>query len=696
MKGRRLSSTAIGVLTFVGLGTGLYLSVGSADSQTAAPPAPTGASQTAPVTVDETALRYFARQGDTQRLQAEIARLKSLYPNWTPPADPSAFPAPSDAQLDRLWQLYSEGKYAEARQAIAERQQQQSGWQPPADLVTRLDTADARQRLINASDLEQNETVVRLGAENPELLTCGDVDVLWRVAKAFAGTGRDSRAVDAFRYILTNCENPQERAATVQMALPLLSEQELNQLLTLERTGPDGVGEFTAIRGDIVRQKIASGGADSDVNATPADIALLEKLAEEADTDTDPLLLGWYFFQHDDFSDARKWFELAGQRNSTDEAARGLSLSLIGLRQFVEAEATMRPYSSLSPQDRAVYLAASANLLATEPPVFLEAPVLANMVKEVAEAKDAATAEQLGWYSYALNQFQTAGQWFSTSLEWRPDGELAAFGLALTYQRLGNQAGLTAIQRAWAGRSERIANIGTDWSEAQPASSTPVAPTPPPASPALSYAPAPVAAAPAATPDPAPAPAPAARQTRAAPTGNTGNAGCQTFIPPESLAARPALNRGWCLMRANRPMEAAPAFDVALKTTADASIRQDAAYGLTLAYLRLGLVDRASAAASQAPQPQNRRLELESAILSQRATGFFDADRPVETLMVLDQRNRIVPEPIDLMVLRGYSYMKLRRYPEARQIFRAIAAVGNREGVRGLAAVNEAMNPTPQ
>ena len=35
--------------------------------------------------VDETALRYFARQGDVRRLNAEIARLHSLYPDWTPP-----------------------------------------------------------------------------------------------------------------------------------------------------------------------------------------------------------------------------------------------------------------------------------------------------------------------------------------------------------------------------------------------------------------------------------------------------------------------------------------------------------------------------------------------------------------------------------------------------------------------------------
>ena len=40
-----------------------------------------------PPAVDESALRYFAAQGDTRRLEAELARLRALYPEWKPPAD---------------------------------------------------------------------------------------------------------------------------------------------------------------------------------------------------------------------------------------------------------------------------------------------------------------------------------------------------------------------------------------------------------------------------------------------------------------------------------------------------------------------------------------------------------------------------------------------------------------------------------
>ncbi|MGO8499567.1 cellulose synthase, partial [Rhizobium ruizarguesonis] len=80
--------------------------------------------------VDESALRYFASRGDNVRLQAEISRLQALYPNWVPPADPLALPQNGDKQLEAMWQLYSDGLYAELRKAVADRQAADAGWQP--------------------------------------------------------------------------------------------------------------------------------------------------------------------------------------------------------------------------------------------------------------------------------------------------------------------------------------------------------------------------------------------------------------------------------------------------------------------------------------------------------------------------------------------------------------------------------------
>src|SRR6202008_4344676 len=113
---------------------------------------------------------------------------------------------------------------------------------------------------------------------------------------------------------------------------------------------------------------------------------------------------------------------------------------------------------------------------------------------------------------------------------------------------------------------------------------------------------------------------------------------------------------GWCLMNLNRPMEAAKAFEVALQNSSQQA-REDAAYGQSLAYLRLGLASNAAVSAAKMPQSRQRALELQTAILTKRATNAFDAKRYREAILFLDQLSQIQSERLDLMVLRGYAYL---------------------------------------
>jgi tetratricopeptide (TPR) repeat protein len=164
--------------------------------------------------------------------------------------------------------------------------------------------------------------------------------------------------------------------------------------------------------------------------------------------------------------------------------------------------------------------------------------------------------------------------------------------------------------------------------------------------------------------------------------------GCRTTINPQTLSPDAALARGWCLMELNRPVEAAAAFEVGL-LGASAKTREDAAYGQSLAFLRSGLASKAAVAAVKAPQNRQRALELQTAILADKAVAAFDAGRPRETLLALDQLKQITPERTDLMALRGYAYLKLKRYGDARRVFEALAAIGNTDGQRGVAIIHE-------
>lgn len=648
------------------------------------PAAPLSARTSTQPKVDETALRYFAARGDTKRLEAEIARLKALYPTWVPPQNPLAAAPLGDPQLDAMWKLYSDGKLAELEKAIAARQQAEPGWTPPQDLADRLKLAEAREQLVKAADLKNYDEVVRIGAANAGLLTCGDVDVLWRVAEAFAETNRKDRATDAYLYVLRNCDKPEERLGTVQKALPLLPRSDIALLLALERKAPDGKGEFEPVRADIARQSLADAGKDAKLTVLPEDLTLVEKLANDQNLVSDNLLLGWYHLRRDDPQGAETWFRRAYLKESSAETAQGLALSLVDTKRAAEAETVLYQWRDSNDDTRKVYLAAVANLLAATPPPQPTPDVLDRMSRAVVAARDPVSAQQFGWYADALNQFQTAGQWFALALGWKPDDEPNAYGLALMRWKLGDKADMHEMQRAWAGRSERIARVGEP--EAKQRVATPTTPLPPlaPAQPGVEpQARAPVAALP--TREPAPERRTAPRRAAAQPRN------CQATQDPTGLAPEQALSRGWCLMEINRPLEAAAAFEVALR--GNGRTRGDAAYGQSLAYLRAGLVDMAAVASAKAPLNGGRATEIRTALLEQQALAAFEHGRYRETLMTLQERARIAPERINLMILRGYAYLKLRRFADAEQVFRAAAATGDRDALKALGDLARARSP---
>lgn len=650
--------------------------------------------------VDESALRFFARKGDKVRLDAEIARLRALYPDWTPPADPLAEPEHIDQQLAQMWKLYSEGKYDEVRKALATRQATEPGWKAPADLVAKLAAGETRLALVAASNAKRHDDVVRLAARTPELLTCDDVDVLWRVADAFGNTARQPRAMDAFGYILDNCTKEPERLATMMKASAVLDYGQMQTLLGKEKKTSAGAGEFEPIRNDLARSFVGEGGINARLAVALDYVNRLKSLVTNEGKASDALLLGWYYIKRKQMVEAAPFFRLAREIEDSASASQGLALTLIAAKDPKDAEAVMYNWRNSSKEGWATYFAATANLMAVQPPPVIEPEVLARISAAVTERREIKTAENFGWYALAFQQPRTAAQWFRTTLTWKPDYEPAAYGLTVARLRLKDDAGVKQMQRLWGGRSERIATI-TDPKRNKQSEIEESVPSPDsarPVDPSLDDA-----ATQSIDPEtdvdrtintrsirkpntPVVATDPITTQTtirvnqvNSRPRGK----GCGNSIDPATLSPAAAMTRGWCLMELNRPIEAAAAFDVALRSPT-ASMREDAAYGQSLAYLRAGLVDQAAVAATRARQNVKRAVELQTAILADRALNALRDGRPRETLIYLDQLAQLQTERAGLTVVRGMAYRQLGRDAEATRIFESLAATGNRDAIKAL------------
>nr|WP_298097446.1 cellulose synthase [uncultured Shinella sp.] len=627
--------------------------------------------------VDESALRYFASRGDTARLNAEIARLRALYPTWTPPENPLAVPVNEDKQLEEMWALYSQSRYADVRAAITKRQKDEPQWTPPADLVERLDVAEKRAALVAASNAGKSEDVVRFGAETPSLLTCSDADVLWRVAEAFVKTDRVQRAKDAYGYMLDNCTDAPVRVATVQKASTLLGYQDMQDLLARERAGPDGVKEFDAIRSDLARRFVGEGDEDPEITVAPAYLKLVEKLVTDEGLASDALLLGWYHLRRDQNAAAEPFFRKARAVEDSASASQGLALILLARKMPGEAEDVMYAWRTTSDQAMQTYLAATTNLLALDPPPKLETKVLSRIAQVTLEEKHPETGEQFGWYALAMDQSATAEEWFAQVLKWKADYEPAAYGLGVARLRLEDEAGVAAVKQAWAGRSERIARLGEqDATDEKTQVTTERQPRVARTEQRLMTRE--VVEEVAARPQ---------RGVRTARRAGSVTADCRSTRNPAGLAPASALTLGWCLMERNRPLEAAQAFEVALN--GEGRTKSDAAYGQSLAYLRAGLTSDAAVAATKAKLDQSRGAELQTAILADRAVSSFRAKRYRETIGYLDQRNQFRAEPTDLMILRAFSYKNLGMRVDAARLFEALGETGRQDAIRALAEMRD-------
>ncbi|MEM0909164.1 MAG: hypothetical protein AAGJ94_17500, partial [Pseudomonadota bacterium] len=170
-----------------------------------------------------------------------------------------------------------------------------------------------------------------------------------------------------------------------------------------------------------------------------------------------------------------------------------------------------------------------------------------------------------------------------------------------------------------------------------------------------------------------------------------------TAIRNRNLSAAEANARGFCLLELNRPVEAAQAFDLArLGARRGSSAAADAVYGATLAAIAAELTDEAAIVATLEPNSRGRRTELQTGILTQRASAANAAGRFVEAIYAVQTRNRIAPLQNDLLLLEGFAHLRRKDSRSARRLLRAVYGTGaTSASSSGVIEANRARFPGP-
>lgn len=615
-----------------------------ADRAFAAPPA--DPKPAAGARVDESALRYYAAQHATARVDAEIRRLRALYPGWEPPAD--LYRPAADEQ--GLWDLYGKDQVAELKLEIERRAARQPGWRPSQDMLDKLHRKEQRLELLKASDSADWTKVQKMVERDPMLVSADDLEVVWRVAEAAAKTDARPRALELYRMALAGAKTPDERAGTVRKALAAMGAEAAGPLFAEERIGPDGKGEFEPLRVDVARATLSDWLRADAGKPVPKDA--FDRVSRVAETDAgsadDAVLLGWVEHRRKAAAPAQRWFDLAAKRGGGAKAAIGAALVREGSGRHAEAVALLEAATD-DAEAAALFLdLASADLVrpnAGTIPAARLARIAA--VTEKLESGDAAQA--LGWYAHGARQYEAASAWFAKAMAWRPSAK-SAEGHLLALAALKNRDAFRRLDADYRGRFPDMARVVFD--EPRKVAAAPR-----------------VAAAPAAPKRSCPA------LVADRVLGRSGTAA-------EALAA------GWCLMDLKRAEEAAAAFDAA-RRGGDATVMQEAAYGQALAALRSGRTDDAARVAASGGLARERRDEIGRIVLAQQAIALFDRGDYRATIDTLNRRRAHADEPRDLMAMRGWSLYHLGLRAEAFEVFTLLdRQLSTSESRAGLAAAS--------
>ncbi len=609
-----------------------------ADRAFAAPPVE-GAAGRADARVDESALRYYASQHATTRVEAEIRRLRALYPGWEPPAD--LYRPAADEQA--LWDLYGKDQIDQLKLEIERRTARQPGWRPSADMIAKLRHKELRIDLIKASDAADWAKVQKIAEREPLLVGADDLEVTWRIAEAAARTGGRDRALELYKLALAGAKTAEERSGTVRKALAVMGAAAAGPLLADERIGPDGKGEFEPLRVDVARAALGD-WLKNDPAAPPpaADLDRLTKAAAAADgAADDAALLGWVDHRRKAWPSARKWFDLAGTRGAGAKAVLGGVLVREASGDHRDALALAMTATD-DPEVGALFLDLMAGDLTRPGHGALPPERVARFAELTEKLESGDAAQALGWYAHGARQSRAAAAWFAKAMAWRPSVK-SAEGHLLALKALGERQTFARLETDYRGRFPDLPQLRFE---------DPVRRV--------------VAKA---------APAPKRSCTALLADHAAGRAGA----PADALAA------GWCLMEAKRAEEAAVAFQAV--RGGDARITAEAAYGRALAHLRSGRTDDAARVAAAGGLTPARRDEIGRIVLAQQAIARFDREDWSGTLATLDRRRAHAEEPRDLMTMRAWSLYHLGRRADAFDLFTLLdRQLSTRESRAGLAA----------
>jgi tetratricopeptide (TPR) repeat protein len=629
-------------------------------------------------------LYYLASRNDYARLNAEIEQLKKEDPSWTPPTDLFDPQSASRAGIDdtRFWEAYSHGDLVTAKREMTILRQLSPAWRFPPEAVdlTRAwaafesgDYAATRRELKVMQDFHEGMEIPA-AAEILDLVADAEsgnsVSRFWAAYKA-GDLATAKREMETLKRVAPSWRFPPDAVDTRRAwaayqrgdytgaRREVESLQDFHEgwtppadLMALIESGEVGQQVSVAVKkGDwlqIIRLHERSPGAfgcGSPDNAWAAGKALwstgqrgaagqlfanLVDTCDNADIRVASILVSEQFEDLDLFDDLIRR-ERPKTRPPVAERTFGRALAD---REAMAKRAVARRDAAV---EAALYKGDAIS------PDQLEATI-----QQANSQRNPKLAMAIAWNAMNRKDFDRAGRWFETALQWANTPE-AARGLILVQREQGQLESAISLARTWAPRSAEIAAMVPELDRQRFLTLDPKKD--------------------------------AARILAEYPK-----------ITSPDAATR--MHRGWALVELKRYPEALNEFTAAMRDgSATGERKASAQAGAALAAALMGNTDTASQLTAALPADQ--QTATRAIIEFQRAIDAYEGKRFEEALIAINRRRQLVPGDTSLDPIEAWSLFRLERYDEARQRFRKLAATTG-DPVYKAAVVSTVQRQQPQ
>ncbi|MCA2013456.1 hypothetical protein LCM17_18335 [Cereibacter sphaeroides] len=214
-------------------------------------PAPAMAQE--PGAEDLRALIYYLDHDDQRSVQAEMRRLRSQFPRWTPPADVTELRARTQTatvtvDVQPIWGRIERQDYAGARSLIAEARARVPSWSPDAEMLRVLETNEQQAAFDAAYQRRDPAAALAAVRRVPALMRCDRINNAWRLAELYQQADQASSAVATYRGVLSSCSRSSDVIPTLEKANDVASWDQMTELFALARqTGPGNAGQLDTL-----------------------------------------------------------------------------------------------------------------------------------------------------------------------------------------------------------------------------------------------------------------------------------------------------------------------------------------------------------------------------------------------------------------------------------------------------------------